>query len=132
MQILKNKWFWILVALIVLLLLLRKYWTFVKRYFQPLDVSDPTQQGADQKYKDIAQELRNDIEGISLTHSDAPYEAAYKLNNDELYKVAAHYKKLSGGDSLYEDIKGEVFYCFVKPCIQDKLTTRLEQIGITV
>lgn len=139
--LLKNKWFWIVLATIVGIMLIRRHWWKIRRTFKPKDIDlkeGETATGKIPEYRrnvitEVAQQIRNDIYDTSvLGHNYAPYqEAEEKFTDKELNYLANYYKKqLSDkNNSLYEDIDSQYYTQFYRTNYPAKLKTRLKKIG---
>ncbi len=125
-----NKWFWIAVAAIIIIIIVNRNWYQISRLFQPTTVNlepgekiiDATRQVELEK---IAQNLYDSIYGSS---DDAAYDAALNLTDNELKYMSKFYRRSVTQDNwLYTDVDDEVFSPFND---RDKrLMSRLAAIG---
>ena len=122
LTILKSKWFWIALAVLLLLLILNKYKGEIRRYFQSSDID--IEPGETKKIsnarkielKAMAADLYSDIYDTPLSgHTHALYKDADDLSDTELQFLAKYYRKsLASGTYLFTDIKNEAFSIFLK------------------
>ncbi len=131
MKILKNKWFWIGLATLIVLLIIRANWQYLKAKFAR-SFGDFT----GEKISDSRQAVLNgfaDNLHQSIHTSVAWGDTVDALNNisgvndDELRYIARYYKRaLSRGTSLYTDLNNE---WMPLTDIDEQILTRLSKIG---
>ena len=134
-KILTNKWFWIGLGIIILLLILKRYWYKFERFFQRTDIDlAPGETGnltIDKKsdLKDLASRLYSDIYDTPITgHTTQLYKDANSLTDTELKYMAKYYRQhLTQGIYLYEDVNDEVFNIFTN--VDSKLMAHLAKVG---
>lgn len=108
-KLLRQPWFWTVVAIIVLLLIARKYWPELMRSLKPdrTDYSDePQLTSADKSRLDtLAADLYAEFDGI--TWSTEMFEKVSALNDRELKYLAQRYPHFSNGETLRAAIEDE-------------------------
>lgn len=139
----KNKWFWIALAAIIILILLWKNQNRIKGWFSQIvkvdggdytkgigdtETVQATQQEREAKKKiieDLARETYSRINGVGLGLTDT-FAKILLLNDSELKYLSDFYKTISPNESLKDAIDNEV-----QPFTdQDELIiTRLNQIN---
>ena len=128
-----NKYFWIAVALIIVLFIIWKNWDRIKYMFRRADINyrndEPAIISEADKIvlEDVANKVHTDIYDTSWTgHKKVLYQTLNALSDSRLKYLARYYKsKLANGVSLYTDLGDEV-YTFDEP---DQIKTRLIKIG---
>lgn len=107
--LLRNKWFWIALAVVVLILIARKYIPEVKRLLKPdrTDYSDePQLTDADKQRLDrLAADLFAEFDGI--TWSTEVFDLVSALNDRELKYLANVFPHYSNGETLRGAIQDE-------------------------
>jgi hypothetical protein len=103
--LLRNKWFWIALAVLVAILLAHKYWGEITGFFKPdrTDYTDePKLTDADKSRLDtLAADLYAEIDGINIIGMPRPrYDEACGLADRELKYLATVYPHYSAGESL--------------------------------
>jgi hypothetical protein len=131
-QVVRSKWFWIIVGLILLLLILRRNWYMIRGWFQPSDIDG--QQGPPDAsrlpyLKALANSLYVDIYDTPLSgHTYEIYEEALELPDNELKYVSKYYRQhITSGVWLYEDIDNEGFSLWTN--IDTQLMAKLSKVG---
>ncbi|MBN4061665.1 hypothetical protein JYU20_00525 [Bacteroidales bacterium AH-315-I05] len=146
--ILKNRWFWIAVVILIALILLNKYGRLIKVWlspirgdFQPGGITDKRKQELEDLASVAHSAIYSSTGNISIpipipafgyisggeTDVEEVLNKINTLNDNELYYVANYYKKsLTKGNSLYKDIDDE-WMPFVN--IDEKLMARLTELS---
>jgi len=112
MKILSNKWFWIAIITIILIVVLNRNWYKIKRLFQPSTLHSEPNEGPltedrQQELESIASALYNSIYG---SHDNEAYERALNLTDTELKYMSKFYRRqITQGNWLYTDIDDEIF-----------------------
>ncbi|WKZ67166.1 MAG: hypothetical protein QY325_04370 [Flavobacteriales bacterium] len=149
-KLLRNPWFWVAVAVIILLLLARKHaarWSAaLKRAFardagdysvgltdgagRPVQPMSAEAQARQQEIKDMAQEAYAQMNaGITDPGArQAALEQLLSLNDTELRLAAREYNALSRNESLYAAIANE-WMPFTE--VDEQLMARLARIAMT-
>lgn len=138
--LLTNKYFWIAVVVVIVLLVLRKYWNRLSTSLRP-DRGDyrDVLPGEVQEYRkvyleDLAERIHIRTEGyngaswLAFRYDPrvAVFEEALELPDGELAVMAKHYRKaVNRGQRLSEVIDGE----WVIGSSNEELATRLEKLG---
>ena len=132
----KHNWKWIVLLLIAILLIayIRRNWYKFSQLFHPRDIDLEPGETLEitperEKYiESIAQRLYSDIYNTPWTgHNGDIYEEALGLTDNELFYMTKFYKRsVSGGNSLAEDIQGELYPFTDSPTT---LMARLNKIG---
>lgn len=109
LQALRSKWTWIVLAIIVALLLLRKYWPRITAYFRPdrADYSQDPPLTDEEKpsLRQLAEDVFAEFDGV--TTSTKEFERLLALDNTRLRYVAEQFRIVSGGEPLREAIDAE-------------------------
>jgi hypothetical protein len=146
LNVLKNRWFWIILGLIILFLVLRRNWNRIKssRLFNRDrgDYSEgftapPGQNTSGMTQSQIAAARKKDLERLAEDLYREIYatfgyptkfiKEANTLNDTELKYLSQYYRKaLTKGNTLYKDVDDE----FLPHTNEDeKLLARLSKIG---
>lgn len=133
--ILRNKWFWIALIVIILILVARKYWHVISRWFQPTDIdlepgeSVKIESGREAELKGVAAELYSDLYDTPASgHNNQLYSNANKLSDNELKFLAKYYRQnLTQGTYLYTDIDEDWFNPFTN--VDSMLMAHLAKVG---
>lgn len=109
LQVIRSRWFWIALFVLIALLMLRKYWPRITAYFRPdrADYSqDPTlTEDEKRSLRQLAEDVFAEFDGITITTEQ--FERLQPLDNTRLRYVAEQYRIVSGGESLREAIDNE-------------------------
>lgn len=135
MTILRSRWFWIGLVILLLFLIGRKYWHIISRWFQPSDITlepgeskiiVPSKEAA---LKGLAAQLHSDIYDTPiLGHTTSLYVEANNLTDNELKFLAKYYRKqLTQGTYLYTDVDNEAFNIFTN--VDSMLMAHLAKVG---
>lgn len=138
----------VIVILLVIFYLYRRYSSSIKNLFQPRDINKEQivlangevitvgsaadlPQSQKNVLEKLAGDLKSDIYGLNITHNMALYISASSLSDAEVDYLAGYYKRnLTNGVSLYEDMNNEAYSCFVQDCTGVKnLLVKLEKTG---
>ncbi len=138
----------IVVFLLIVYLLYRRYSSVVKNLFQAKDINKEQivltngqvitvgsaadlPQSQKNYLEDLAGKIKSDIYGLNITHQMDLYKTASGLSDAEIDYFAGYYKRnLTNGTSLYEDMDNEAYSCFVQDCTGVKnLLVKLEKTG---
>ncbi len=133
--ILKSKWFWIGVAVVILILVLRKYQHLLAAFFQPSDIDfQPGEPkvippAKEAELKALAALLHGDIYDTPLSgHTHQLYIDANNLTDNQLKELSRYYRKqLTQGTYLYTDIDNEGFSLFTT--VDSVLMAHLAKVG---
>lgn len=133
-SILKNKWFWIAVVLIILLLVLRRNWPRIKNLFQrdfgDYPGGDKIEEEDKARLKELAENLYTQIYSTFSFGLDkrAKYmRDAMGLTDTELKWMARYYRTtITRGTCLYKDIDDEWMFL---DTVDNELMARLAKIG---
>jgi|GEM_PF-6162905 len=131
LTIVKNKWFWTILVVCIILFILWKYQGDIKRLFRR-DVSDysadpPLTAERKAELDQLTQELFAEIDGVNLNPWRRPVlERVSKLNNTELRYLARRYPSYSDGESLKDAIDKEG----IPGDIDAKLISRLNAMNL--
>lgn len=131
LTIVKNKWFWTVVVVLVILFILWKFQADIKRLFRR-DVTDystdpPLTDERKAELDQLTQELFAEIDGVNLNPWRRPVlERVSKLNNTELRYLARRYPSYSDGESLKDAIDKEG----IPGDIDAKLISRLNAMNL--
>ncbi len=133
LKLVKNKWFWIILGSIIVLLILRKNWVYIKAKFSKSygDFSgEPILDARKTELEGMASNLYNEIYELSTGTTGSRSTAMDMisgLNDDELLYTARYYKKaLTRGNSMYIDVDNELMP-FTNS--DETLMRRLSKIG---
>lgn len=138
--ILSNKWFWIILGAIILLIILRKYGGSViqslKNLISPENIDfapgEPVilSKQREEEIRAIGDLISADIEDTPVgSRNVAAYEAANALTDNELKFLAKYYKTLDSDEyGLWKAIDSETYY-FSAATEANKLKSRLAKIG---
>lgn len=129
--ILKSKWFWIAIFIIIASLVARKYWWKVEEMFARPDVSDPGESISNERKEDLkllAQLIFEDLETTFWITPTENIKTASQLTDVELLYLAKFYKKyITRGKSLRKDVDEEMFSLSDKTDVT--LIARLSKLG---
>lgn len=129
-KILTNKWFWIAISAIILVIILNRNWYRITRLFQPSNIvvePDESKLTSERKtqLEAIARDLYNSIYGTS---DNKAYDAALNLTDSELKYMSKYYRRsVTQGTWLYTDIDNEVFMPWNDR--DTRLMAKLSEIG---
>lgn len=131
--ILKNKWFWTVVVLIILLLVLRRNWSRIKNLFQR-DFGDYGDYKIDKEAKTRLQELAENLYSqiysnfsVGIDKRSKYMTDAMALTDTELKWLARYYRTaLTKGTCLFKDIDEE---WMPVDSVDEELMARLAKIG---
>ena len=128
LQLVRNKWFWIVLAVLVLLLIIRSNWARIKGLFMRDggDYSTPPLTPEQEEFiKGLVQELHVQIHKWppAFGAREDAMRAMVNLNDKELRFAAQQYKYVSRDESMYEAVKGETMISEVKRILLGRLST---------
>ncbi len=138
LSLVTNKWFWIVIGVIILGLIARNKWDDLSRWFQPGDID--VEPGGASSTKDIPDSRKVELKALANLlyadiydtpfwggHTISLYEEANDLPDIQLKYLSEYYrKKLTRGNWLEEDIDGELF---TTSDINTRLMAHLAKIG---
>lgn len=131
-KVVRNKWFWIGLAILIVILILRRYYPYLKSKFARSygDFSgEKITESRKTELETMAQDLYDKIYGgyhSINTRSDLMHKVA-AINDDELLYLSRYYKNaITRSNSLYKDISNE-FMPFASG--DQVLMSRLAKIG---
>jgi len=138
-NLLKNKWFWIVLCAIIVLLIVKRNLHLVKKATQKRDVdygdgnlsiSNSSNKEERKRYlKDLAQKGYVDIYDTPIFESRAYdlWETISDLPDEDLLFLSKHYRQsITRGNSLYKDLNNEYFFY---GSVKTKILGRLSKIG---
>lgn len=134
-SILKSKWFWIILAVIIALIIINKHWDSIKQTLFERKITNYTTDSSgkvievsqldEQRLQRLADKIRSEASSwYGLDASDL--EPVLELSDQELEQLAKYYKK-AYSISLYQDIDNELM-----PFTQadEQLMTRLDRLAL--
>lgn len=127
-KLMRNKWFWIILAILIVLLIIRRKSEVWKDKLAPVSgdfQSGGISEGRKKELETLAQNVYDEINGGWVTNY--MYDLL-PINDNELTYLAKHYKKyLSRNESLYTQIDNEWMWGMD---IDEKIMTRLNLLGL--
>lgn len=139
LDLLKNKWFWVVLAVIIVVLIIKRNLHLVKKVSQKRDIdyisdvisiSNSTDKEARKSFlKDLAQKGYVDIYDtpVFTTRAYDLWETIADLPDEDLLFLSKHYRQsITRGNSLYKDLNDEYFFL---GNVKTRLLGRLSKIG---
>lgn len=131
LRLVKNKWFWIILGAIILILIIRKNWRYIRAWFSPSKgdfTGAPINPERKAWLESRAEELHKYLSQWGFTSdTDSVLKEIQNVNDDELLYLAKYYKSaLTRGNSLYVDIDNKWMPFYGS---DEKLLARLSKIG---
>lgn len=135
-KILKNKTFWIVLAMIIIFFIIYRNWDIISKFF---DLSgnnknkelekeaDNLSDNRKKQLEQLADNIINDINDTSFSgHSISLYQEANGLSNAELLYFSTY--ALNKGENIKSKLKTEYFFIWETSTI-DELIAKLTSIG---
>ena len=146
LTVLKSKWFWIGLVILILLITIIKSWSKIRDWIkektqkEDVELTEDEQKRLEETGKALSNKTKADLKGLSqLLYSDiydTPitghdsdlYKQSLNLTDSELKFMSKYYKDhISAGVYLFEDIDNEIFSPLTN--IDSRLMARLAKIG---
>jgi len=129
--LMKNKYFWMALGVIIMLIILRRNWYKLSRMWQPSDINfdeGETASISNERKSEIESYARMLYDSIYGSNDNDAYDVALNLTDNELKYLSKYYRKyLTQSTWLWKDIDNEWFAWWNDRDV--KLQARLAKIG---
>ena len=129
-KFISNKWIWIGLIVLILIIILNRNWYKVKRLFQPANIkTEPGEKPlTDERKSQLESLARNMYDSIYGVGDMEPYDKALLLTSTELKYMSKYYRRsVTQGNWLYTDIDDEYFS--LGNDRDTRLMARLSEVG---